>query len=122
MANVKISELPSSGPLSSTDLIPTVVSNVTSKSTLANLLTSSPADIYAVVGTAGTITINNNASTITLPSNFQGYRIRVFRNGTLLDYQDQGLGDSYYTYNTSTRVISLSVNASTSEKFVIMAY
>jgi hypothetical protein len=122
MSTSKISELPSAGALSSTDLVLVVASNVTSKSTVSNLFSSSPNDIYAVVGTAGTITINDGASTITLPANFSGYRIRVFRNGTLLDYESQGMGDPYYTYNSGTRVITLSTNASTSEKFVIMAY
>lgn len=122
MSSSKISQLPSAGALSSSDLTVVVASGVTSKSTMSNLFSAVPNDIYALVGTEGTITINDGDSTITLPNTFTGFRIRVFRNGTLLDFEDQGLGDPYYTYNSSTLEINLSLSASTDEKFVIMAY
>ena len=122
MTNSKISELPSAGLLSPLDLALVVSSSVTTKTTMSNFFTAIPNDVYAVVDTAGVVTINDGDTTITLPSTFEGFRIRIFRNGTLLDFEDQGSQDPYYTYNPSTRVITLSVAASTSEKFLIIAY
>lgn len=78
-----------------------------------------PDDIYTVVG--GDLILIGDTE-ITLPEAFVNWKIRVFRNGIILDLDYQGLDDPYYTRDAIANTITLSVAASTDEKFVIMAY
>ena len=80
-----------------------------------------PDDVYSIVEDGGNFIINDGDTTFTLPSAFQGWKVRVFRNNTLLDFTDMN-GDSYYTQDTETNTITLSVAAVTDEKIVIQAY
>lgn len=79
-----------------------------------------PNDLYATVGSS-TLFLDN-ISSITLPPSYQNWMIRIFRNGSLLDYEDQGASDPYFDYDASTGEITLSNDTVTGEKFVIIAY
>jgi hypothetical protein len=81
-----------------------------------------PDDLYFVVPASGGLYINDTENIISLPSSFNGWKVRVIRNNTPLDYGNQGLGDPYFTHDTATNTIGLSVDASTNEKFMIQAY
>jgi hypothetical protein len=82
-----------------------------------------PSDLYCVVSETGTIEINDGQTVIDLPSDFAGKRIRIFRNNLLLDYTNLGgFSDSYFTYDSILNQVTLSVAASSEEKFVITAY
>lgn len=88
----------------------------------SNLSDIFPDDLYFVVPASGGPYINDTGNIISLPDIFKGWKVRVVRNNTPLDYGDQGLGDSYFTQDTSTNTIGLSADAATSEKFIIQAY
>jgi hypothetical protein len=79
-----------------------------------------PNDLYATVGSS-TVFLDD-ISQVTLPYLYQNWMIRIFRNGSLLDYQDQGASDPYFDYDASTGQITLSSNTVTGEKFVVIAY
>jgi len=78
-------------------------------------------DIYSVVDGSSTFSINSGVTEILLPAGF-AKRLRIFRNNVLLDFEDQGLGDPYFTYDATTGIVTLSVETSSQEKFVFMAY
>jgi len=81
-----------------------------------------PDDLYFVVPASGGDYINDGGQIITLPSAFAGWKVRVNRNNTPLDYEDQGTSDPYFTQDTGNNFINLSSDAVTGEKFMIMAY
>jgi len=76
-----------------------------------------PNDIYTIVGSGFII---DNIATITLPTNFENWLVRVYRNSVLLDGVD--LGDPYFTQDVLNNTIELSENTIEGEKFAIMAY
>lgn len=86
-----------------------------------------PDDLYFVIGRPGSL-LDAGGQVFTLPSSFSGpnggsgWKIRINRNNTPLDYLDQGTGDSYFSYDTNTRVVTLSVDVSDLEKFMVQAY
>jgi len=79
-----------------------------------------PDDLYFVVPTSGGEYIDAGGQIILLPARFNGWKLRVFRTNVLLDFEDQGQGDPYWTKAGNTVV--LSVDASELEKFAIFAY
>jgi len=79
-----------------------------------------PDDLYFVVPASGGPYINNGGQIITLPEAFKGWKVRVNRNNTPVDFEDQGTGDPYF--ERGDNFISLSVDVVTSEKFMIQAY
>jgi hypothetical protein len=82
-----------------------------------------PTDIWFVVDNAGDITVDDGDTVITLPAEFVGKRIRVYRNNILLDNGDMdGFSDSYFTYTVGNTSFLLSEAAVAEEKFVITAY
>lgn len=80
-----------------------------------------PDDLYFVVPASGGSYINNGGNVITLPSAFSGWKVRVVRNNSPLDYGNQN-GDPYFTHDTTLNQLGLSVDAVTGEKFMIQAY
>ena len=81
-----------------------------------------PDDLYFRVPDTGSSYINNGGNIITLPATFLGWRVRLIRNNTPVDYGDQGLGDPYFTQDISTNTLGLSADAVTDEKFMVWAY
>jgi len=124
MPNVTISQLPSSGILTATDVLPAVASNVTSKVTVQELAESLfPNDIWFVVNAGGDLNVNDGDNVITLPTEFIGRRIRIYRNNILLDNGSMdGFSDSYFTYTVGDNTFELSQSTVGDEKFVITAY
>lgn len=80
-----------------------------------------PDDLYFSVLSVGGF-VNPGGQVFTLPSRFQNWKVRLFRNTELLDYQDQGIGDPYWTIDLATRVVTLSMDANLGERFSIQAY
>ena len=87
-----------------------------------NLGGTTPDDIYAVVDGIGPISIQDGDTVISLPATFVGQMVRVFRNNVLVDFNDMGIGDPYFTRDLTLNTITLSVAAVTDEKFAIQAY
>jgi hypothetical protein len=82
-----------------------------------------PTDIWFVVGSGGDINVAAGQSSISLPAEFIGKRIRVYRNNILLDNsQMNGFSDSYFTYTVGDSFFELSQDTVADEKFVITAY
>lgn len=80
-----------------------------------------PDDLYFVVAASGGY-INPGGQVFTLPVAFEGWKIRINRNNIPLDFEEQVSGDPYFTNDTTTRVVTLSVDVSLGEKFCVMAY
>lgn len=81
-----------------------------------------PDDLYFVVPISGSQYTNAGDNIIQLPATFLNWKVRVFRNNTLQDYGDQGLGDPYWTRDYTLNTIGLSVDAAYQDKFAIFAY
>lgn len=81
-----------------------------------------PDDLYFVVPLSGGIYISDGGNIITLPLSFDGWKIRLFRNNTMVDYGNQGTGDPYFTQDTNTNTLALSADAVEDEKFSVWAY
>lgn len=80
-----------------------------------------PDDIYFVVAASGGL-INPGGQVFTLPSTFQDWKIRLVRNNIPTDFEEQISGDPYFTYDVSTRVVTIVPDASLQDKFMVQAY
>lgn len=86
--------------------------------TLASLW---PNDLYFTVSAIGGY-INPGGQVFTLPLAFKNWKIRLIRNNTPADYQEQIVGDPYWTIDYATRIVTIVPDASLQEKFQIQAY
>ncbi len=80
-----------------------------------------PPDLYFVVADSGGY-INPGGQLFTLPLIFQNWLIRLVRNNVPTDFEDQGLGDPYFTYDPTTRIVTIVPDASLEDKFMVQAY
>lgn len=83
-----------------------------------------PDDLYFVVAATGGY-INPGGQIFILPVIFGlngGWKIRLFRNNTIVDYQQQIVGDPYFTYDPSTRAVTVTPDVALQEKFIVQAY
>lgn len=81
-----------------------------------------PDDLYFRVPLSGSPYINDGGQVIALPASFLGWKVRVNRNNTPLDYNDQGTGSPYFTQDWNNNFITLSNDALEDDKFMIQAY
>jgi hypothetical protein len=80
-----------------------------------------PDDLYIVVQASGGL-INPGGQVFTLPIQFAGWKIRINSSNSPVDYQDQGVGDPYFTIDYDTRVVTLWQDVVLLQKIVVMAY
>lgn len=90
----------------------------TCSNTLASLW---PDDLYFVVLDTGGF-VNPDGSVFTLPARFQNWKIRLIRNNIPVDFEEQVVGDPYFTIDLSTRVVTIVPAASLQDKFMAQAY
>jgi len=81
-----------------------------------------PDDLYFVVPASGGPYVNPGGQIITLPEEFQGWKLRVNRNNAPVDYLDQGTGDPYFEVDFDNNFINIHPDASEKDKFMIQAY
>lgn len=86
--------------------------------TLASLW---PDDLYFVVADVGGF-INPGGSIFTLPLRFKNWKIRLIRNNIPADFEQQIVGDPYFTIDLTTRVVTIIPTASLQDKFQVQAY
>lgn len=80
-----------------------------------------PDDLYFTVSATGGY-INPGGQVFALPLTFKGWKIRLIRNNTPADYQEQIVGDPYWTIDYDTRVVTIVPDAALQEKFQVQAY
>lgn len=81
-----------------------------------------PDDLWFKVPVSGGPYINEGGQYISLPSQFEGWKVRVLRNNVPVDYEDQGEGDPYYTQDVNANTVYVSAVVVEGEKFSIQAY
>ncbi len=81
-----------------------------------------PDDLEFVVPASGSPYVNNGGQIIALPARFDGWKLRVIRNNSPLDMDEQVVGDPYWEHVPASNSINLSNDAITGDKFMIQAY